>query len=94
MNPDSIMEDLYVLKGFQAEYDSLQSKLSDIAEQVKADNDKNPYPIITFLGTGSSIPNKSRNTSGILLTFELVFYFPLMRTFCSVNSNIFFNPQR
>jgi hypothetical protein len=26
------------------------------------------FPQITFLGTGSAIPNKSRNTSGILVS--------------------------
>lgn len=28
------------------------------------------YPRVTFLGTGSSIPNKTRNTSGILVELE------------------------
>lgn len=32
--------------------------------------DPNIYPKITFLGTGSCIPSKTRNTSGILVYTE------------------------
>ncbi|XP_065203622.1 ribonuclease Z, mitochondrial [Planococcus citri] len=70
MNPQSIIEDLYVIESFKSEYDKLKSDLAAVSEQVKSENEKNPFPIITFLGTGSSVPNKSRNTSGILVTFS------------------------
>lgn len=37
----------------------------DIVHATPTDN--NIYPKITFLGTGSCIPSKTRNTSGILM---------------------------
>lgn len=47
---------------------------SNVLKQVKCDiSDKmkqltiKEYPKILFLGTGSCIPNKTRNTSGILV---------------------------
>lgn len=70
MNPKSAIEDLYVREEFKQEYEIFKSKLSAISDEIKLYNENNPFPVITFLGTGSSIPNKNRNTSAILITFE------------------------
>jgi ribonuclease Z len=52
-------------EGFGEELEQLKKKLSiaDVKGQL--------YPRVTFLGTGSCIPNKTRNTSGILVETKL-----------------------
>ncbi|KAL1453353.1 hypothetical protein WDU94_007494 [Cyamophila willieti] len=43
---------------------------NDIASPETAPNGGTRFPEVTFLGTGSSIPNKTRNTSSILLRID------------------------
>lgn len=44
-----------------------QLEMTELLNNLKALPDTKEYPKILFLGTGSCIPNKTRNTSGILL---------------------------
>lgn len=49
--------------------DGFKEKLVQVKEDIlnATPTDTNIYPRITFLGTGSCIPSKTRNTSGILM---------------------------
>uniref|UniRef100_A0A2S2QAT2 Zinc phosphodiesterase ELAC protein 2 n=1 Tax=Sipha flava TaxID=143950 RepID=A0A2S2QAT2_9HEMI len=49
--------------------DGFKEKLAQVKEEIvnATSSDSNIYPKITFLGTGSCIPSKTRNTSGILM---------------------------
>ncbi|XP_018570801.1 ribonuclease Z, mitochondrial [Anoplophora glabripennis] len=52
------------------EVENFSSTLQELCNNLKRDRknlDISQYPQILFLGTGSCIPNKTRNTSGILL---------------------------
>ncbi|KAG5890173.1 hypothetical protein JTB14_014340 [Gonioctena quinquepunctata] len=65
INPKEYLEETMVLEDFSAELNKLKEKIK-LTRTVKDDK----YPKILFLGTGSCIPNKTRNTSGILLSFN------------------------
>ncbi|XP_030369122.1 ribonuclease Z, mitochondrial [Scaptodrosophila lebanonensis] len=62
LTPDEYVSETHALPGF-----------SDLLTQLKSEQNRidssssSTYPRIIFLGTGSSIPNKTRNVSGILL---------------------------
>lgn len=49
--------------------DGFKEKLVEVKRNIlnTVPTDSNIYPKITFLGTGSCIPSKTRNTSGILM---------------------------
>lgn len=49
--------------------DGFKEKLAQVKQEIlnASPTDTNIYPKITFLGTGSCIPSKTRNTSGILM---------------------------
>ncbi|XP_015363613.1 PREDICTED: ribonuclease Z, mitochondrial isoform X1 [Diuraphis noxia] len=49
--------------------DGFKEKLAEVKQDIlnASPTDTNIYPKITFLGTGSCIPSKTRNTSGILM---------------------------
>lgn len=59
ITPEDYKREIQTIEGF-----------SDILQELKQKLDRkirSSYPKIIFLGTGSCIPNKTRNTSGILL---------------------------
>ncbi|XP_049776088.1 ribonuclease Z, mitochondrial [Schistocerca cancellata] len=61
INVKSFIEEINGIEGFS-------EALAELQDQLKSyDKDVAPYPKIVFLGTGSCIPNKTRNTSGIVL---------------------------
>merc|ERR1712192_384121 len=54
---------------------SLSSRLKAIDGSVRHDEEKSKdrkesYPVVTMLGTGSSVPSKYRNVTGILVETE------------------------
>lgn len=62
MNPSVFLEETYSMEGMIESLNELKKTLM----QSNADTDSK-FPRILFLGTGSCIPNKTRNTSGILV---------------------------
>lgn len=65
------------IDGFSAALEKLKQKLSEHTKELTID----PFPKVLFLGTGSCIPNKTRNTSGILLQMRYC-------NFCLVTPNL------
>lgn len=62
MCPYEYKQETVNVEGFSEALQKLQQEMNERAKiTIK------PYPKILFLGTGSCIPNKTRNTSGILL---------------------------
>lgn len=59
----------YVREAFDVEgfLDALAELQTDVKAKTKPPEETPEYPKLLFLGTGSSLPNKCRNTSGILL---------------------------
>jgi len=66
LKPDEYYKEVMSLDDIEKEFDKLENKLDMLDEPTYDDK----YPNITFLGTGSCIPNKGRNVSGILLQSE------------------------
>ncbi|CAG9833007.1 unnamed protein product [Diabrotica balteata] len=64
LNPTEYLEETYNVADFKTVLETLKSNLS--FKTVSRDE----FPKILFLGTGSCIPNKTRNTSGILLALN------------------------
>ncbi|XP_072394529.1 ribonuclease Z, mitochondrial isoform X2 [Diabrotica undecimpunctata] len=64
LNPTEYLEETYNVADFKTVLETLKSNLS--SKTVSRDE----FPKILFLGTGSCIPNKTRNTSGILLALN------------------------
>ncbi|KAF7995998.1 hypothetical protein HCN44_009036 [Aphidius gifuensis] len=58
---------VFSIEGFQ---ETLENLKIDINNQLKNSNDQSEFPKLIVLGTGSSIPNKVRNTSGLLLRID------------------------
>lgn len=58
------LNEVFSIEGFQEELNKLKCEL----QSMKLTNEY--YPRILFLGTGSSQPNKLRNTSGILVFLD------------------------
>lgn len=59
----------YVREAFDVEgfLDALAELQTDVKARTTLAEETTEYPKLLMLGTGSSIPNKCRNTSGILL---------------------------
>ncbi|KAJ8683123.1 hypothetical protein QAD02_018915 [Eretmocerus hayati] len=66
LTPKKYIQDALEIDGF---LDSLADLQTRVNAQEKLLADAPEYPKLVMLGTGSSIPNKVRNTSGILLQF-------------------------
>lgn len=64
LTPKIYLEEVYVMDGFSDTLKDVKEQMKQISGSIVS---QRRGPRITFLGTGSSIPNKTRNTSGILL---------------------------
>lgn len=67
LHPQEYVNEIFEIDGF---LDALAELQTNINAQTKSLSIVNDYPKILMLGTGSSIPNKVRNTSGILLQMD------------------------
>lgn len=70
--PEAYIKECYEEEKFEPALLSAKSKLQANLLEDKEYLSSHNYPNIIFLGTGSCIPNKTRNTSGILLNIRLV----------------------
>lgn len=68
LNPKEYVRETMVLEDFPNVLQELRTELKLKREQLQVSS----FPSILFLGTGSCIPNKTRNTSGILLQIRRV----------------------
>lgn len=66
INPTEYVSEVFAVEEFS---ESLKKFHSTVADIEKCDSDQK-YPMVVFLGTGSCIPNKTRNTSGIMIHIE------------------------
>ncbi|KAF6198835.1 hypothetical protein GE061_006858 [Apolygus lucorum] len=64
-DPEEYKSEVMNIEGFPVELNKLASQLGGLAGRSEGE-----YPNVIFLGTGSCIPNKTRNTSGILLNIS------------------------
>ncbi|ODM99911.1 Ribonuclease Z, mitochondrial [Orchesella cincta] len=62
INPEESVREVFENEVFATKLESLKTKLSTLKE-----TGTDIFPEFIFLGTGSCIPNKTRNTSGILV---------------------------
>lgn len=65
--PDTYMQECYIGEKFESAFLDIKDKLQAFYSEQAANTCSQDYPQIIFLGTGSCIPNKTRNTSSILL---------------------------
>lgn len=72
MDPESVKDEINRLEGFKEEMEILKYRLNSISENEENVECDKRYPVVTFLGTGSCIPNKTRNTSGILVSMRYI----------------------
>ncbi|XP_076234305.1 ribonuclease Z isoform X2 [Calliopsis andreniformis] len=68
-NPKSYVKEVTEIVNFTQTLETLKSNINALTEKYNLKNTPE-YPCIVMLGTGSSIPNKIRNTSGILLRID------------------------
>ncbi|XP_055545892.1 ribonuclease Z, mitochondrial [Wyeomyia smithii] len=67
INPAEHLQELDDLPDFKTSLDDVRSKMIDLNDNRKLTTRSETFPRIVFLGTGSSIPNKTRNVSAILV---------------------------
>lgn len=67
LHPKEYVDEVFEIDGI---LDALAELQTEISTRTKTLHVGNEYPKIVMLGTGSSIPNKVRNTSGILLRVD------------------------
>ncbi|CAH0564098.1 unnamed protein product [Brassicogethes aeneus] len=68
--PNEYIEETMSIQTFPDVLQSLKQQWNNVKKDLISKNSMRLYPKILFLGTGSCIPNKTRNTSGILLETE------------------------
>ncbi|XP_071519482.1 ribonuclease Z, mitochondrial-like [Panulirus ornatus] len=68
--PEAYIKECYEEEKFEPALLNAKSKLQASLLESKESQASDIYPNIIFLGTGSCIPNKTRNTSGILLNIS------------------------
>ncbi|EDS28618.1 ribonuclease Z, mitochondrial [Culex quinquefasciatus] len=66
LNPAEYLQELEALPDFKLALDDLRRKIAQQPSQSQTPRSE-IFPRIVFLGTGSSIPNKTRNVSAILV---------------------------
>lgn len=66
VEPAEYLAETSEVQGFPEALQEYKDKISQLPDIEKAARDAE-YPKIVFLGTGSCIPNKTRNVSGILI---------------------------
>lgn len=64
--PQDYISESIIIPDFAESLDDLKRQLSQVYANEKV-NRTDEYPKILFLGTGSCIPNKTRNVSAILV---------------------------
>ncbi|XP_053694596.1 ribonuclease Z, mitochondrial [Sabethes cyaneus] len=67
INPTEYLQELDVLPDFKTSLSDVHSKISALNTSRNHTARSEAFPRIVFLGTGSSIPNKTRNVSAILI---------------------------
>lgn len=69
LSPDEFIKEITSIDGVPEALEALKQKQMQSSPIERA----NQYPKVVFLGTGSCIPNKTRNVSSILVHTALVF---------------------
>lgn len=73
LKPQSYIKECYEEEKFEPALLSAKAKLESTSlKEYQEKSTPQNYPDVIFLGTGSCIPNKTRNTSGILVNIRLV----------------------
>ncbi|XP_070158623.1 ribonuclease Z, mitochondrial [Polyergus mexicanus] len=67
LHPEEYMKEVFEIEGFSEMLKDLQTNINIQTEKLSI---RKEYPKIIMLGTGSSVPSKVRNTSGILLRVD------------------------
>lgn len=71
LNPESYIYEVLRDETSSKMLQALRCQINSMSENIEREYQKK-FPVITFLGTGSCIPNKCRNTSAILVSLAYV----------------------